>query len=124
MGNSDLPTFLQDIGTKELLDFATKTYKYLVNEEERMNGNELTDLRFLCRLDVSVFFFQGRYSYFINEIAATHKAGLFIRYTKEQVPRITADYAVALRAWVALHRSKKEVEMAALVSGMEASRIR
>ena len=42
--NSNLPSYLQEIGTNNLINFTTKTYKHFVEAEEEHVGEELMDL--------------------------------------------------------------------------------
>jgi hypothetical protein len=68
-----------------------------------------SELRMFCRLDISIFLRSDTnvYQYFVNEIATTHKAGLFLPFLDNaSVWRLASDYASALRAWVAIRRSK------------------
>lgn len=119
MVNSELPSYIQKIGKAQLVDFATKTYWYLVDQEEEMNPNEGTDLRLFCRMDISVLQVgqDGRYHYFVNGIAAGHKASLFMGFMSNS-SRIASDFALTLRAWVAIQLSKNQD---ALMRGMGAS---
>lgn len=76
-------------------------------------------------MDISVFRdADSKYNFFVNEIAASHKTGLFMGFLFENVPRLASDYAHALRAWVALHRSRiNDMEVTTLTTDMAASHL-
>jgi hypothetical protein len=96
---------IQEKGTKEFVEFATTTFRGLLTEDESVVGVN-SDLRVLARLDISVYWHSvdKRYRFFVNEIAYTHKAVLFLSYMHEEGHRVAADLAAALRGLVALNR--------------------
>jgi hypothetical protein len=100
------------MGTEVLKDFATKTYRYLVNEEEKRIDRP-SDLRVFCRLDISIFLnnLTNQHEYFVSEIVTTHRAALFLPYMDGPTTfRFAADYAATIRAWVAMHRSHRAAQ--------------
>ena len=105
--DSYLGSDLQCQGTKDLDNFLNRTFYGLVQQEEKVFGGELSDLRVFCRLDVSVFQdTKGKYHYFINEVEASHGTSLFLDYIHTKASRIASDLAIAMRAKVALRRAR------------------
>jgi hypothetical protein len=47
----------------------------------------------------------GAYHFYVSEVAATQKAGLFLDYTNNQAPRISTDFTIAFRCLVAFRRA-------------------
>jgi hypothetical protein len=106
--DSSLPSYIQSRGTKAFQHFITQTYRGLIQADESiLKIGRLSDLRVFCRLDVSVFRNKGSYSYFINEVEASHGTGLFLHYVPTPGPRVITDLAIALRTRVALERARK-----------------
>jgi hypothetical protein len=105
--DSDLPSHLQSQGSVDFNKFVTQTYYGLIHTDERiLEKGRVSDFRVFCRIDVSVFMdAAGAYHFYVNEVAATQKAGLFLAYTERQAPRIATDFAHALRALVAFGRA-------------------
>lgn len=104
--DSTLPSVLQRQGLEEFQDFALKTYYALIEADEQ-SFTKFSQLRVFCRLDISVHFDaeRRRYDFFVNEIAYTHKAVLFLHYLEQDKSRVTTDMAMALRGLVAYHRA-------------------
>jgi len=71
-----------------------------------LDKGQVSDFRVFCRIDVSVYMdMAGRYHFYVSEVAATQKAGLFLHYTENQAPRIATDFANAFRSLVAFRRA-------------------
>lgn len=104
--DSTLPSALQRQGLDEFQDFALKTYYALIEADEQ-SFTKLSQLRVFCRLDISVHFDAERrgYDFFVNEIAYTHKAVLFLHNLANDKARVATDMATALRGLVAYHRA-------------------
>ena len=106
-----LPSATALKGNEELIQFASTTFRHLVLEEEsllKQKGN--SDLRVFCRLDISVIRDEkGDLHYFSNEISNTLRCNLFLAFLDEARNVMASDIAVALRTWVAMRRSRKEI---------------
>jgi hypothetical protein len=107
--DSDLPSYLQWEGTRQFQEFIMQTYHGLIHADEHiLKKGQLSNHRVFCRIDVSVFCDQeGSYKFFVNELAGTPWALLFLCYTHRQAPCITTDLANALRTMVALKRAQQ-----------------
>ena len=105
--DSHLPSYLQDQGSEDFKKFVTQTYYGLIHTDEQiLDKGQVSDFRVFCRVDVSVYMdMAGVYHFYVSEVAATHKAGLFLAYTHNQAPRIATDFANAFRALVAFRRA-------------------
>src|ERR1700742_34012 len=102
LDGTGLPTVLLDQGTQELQKFATLTYKGLLEREENLlKAPGRSDLRVFCRLDLGIYLNnQGDYQWFVNEIASSARAGLFLKSLDRGSSRIGMDFAFALKEWV------------------------
>lgn len=105
--DSGLPSYLQSQGSEDFKKFVTQTYYGLIHTDEQiLDKEQVSDFRVFCRIDVSVYMdTAGLYHFYVSEVAATQKAGLFLRYTDNQAPRIATDFANAFRALVAFRRA-------------------
>lgn len=107
--DSHLPSYLQSQGSHDFREFITQTYYGLIHTDERiLEKGQLSDLRVFCRIDASVYMgLAGTYHFYVNEVAATQKAGLFLSYIDHQASRIATDFANALRVLVAVRRARE-----------------
>jgi len=105
--DSDLPSYLQNQGSEDFKKFVTQTYYGLIHTDEQiLDKGQVSDFRVFCRIDVSVYMdTTGVYHFYVSEVAATQKAGLFLKYTFNQASRIATDFANAFRALVAFRRA-------------------
>jgi hypothetical protein len=109
--NPYLPSIDTEAGFASLKAFAADTLRGLIILDEttipiRANGKTVhSDLRVFCRLDISVLFHAGQYHWFVNEIAATAKAGLFLKFMGPITNSLVADYTLAIRSMVAVRRA-------------------
>jgi hypothetical protein len=93
---------------EEFTFFATTTHRKLVELQEKdLLGPGYSDLRVLCRLDISALLDRsGRVSYFVNEVTDPTRMSLFLR-TAVNPRGVSMDIAIALRTRIALTRSIK-----------------
>ena len=98
---------MQNQGLQDFKDFITQTYYGLIHTDEQiLDKEQISDFRIFCRIDVSVYMDNaGLYHFYVSEVAATQKAGLFLSFTENQAPHIAADFAIAFRALVAFRRA-------------------
>jgi hypothetical protein len=104
-------------GHEEFVSFAMTTYRRLVEMEENSHfGAGNSDLRVLCRFDISALLDRsGRVSYFVNEVTEPARMALFMR-TAVSPPTIAMNLAIALRTKIALKRSVRAAAAGHLVS--------
>jgi hypothetical protein len=63
-------------GTQELIDFATKSLKSLIKQEEQ-HENVKSDLRLFCCMKIGVMAGKSQYHYFINGLSRTWNIAIF-----------------------------------------------
>ncbi|KAF8329671.1 hypothetical protein F5887DRAFT_1082366 [Amanita rubescens] len=98
-------------GHEEFMSFAMTTYQRLVEmEEKNYFGPGNSDLRVLCRFDISALLDRsGRVSYFVNEVTEPARMALFLR-TAVSPLTIAMNIAIALRTKIALKRSVRAAD--------------
>ncbi|KAF8057198.1 hypothetical protein FPV67DRAFT_1430325 [Lyophyllum atratum] len=103
------PAWEREKGREELTSFLTKTYNGLVEAHgKRLKEYWSSDLRVFCRIDVSIVGLpNGGLEYFVNEIATSHSAGLFLSYCESEASTLALDFATVLRGWIAVSRSRR-----------------
>jgi hypothetical protein len=78
------PLVEQQRGNQELINFAMKSLKALIKQEEQ-GGNAKSNLRFFCRMDIGVMTNKSKYHYFVNGLSRSWDTAMFMTGDNSQL---------------------------------------